>query len=208
MTEPRRLSRRFNVGFTLPDALQPGSEVRRWLSVTRRVVLVIADVGLLVAGTGLVGIGLSLTLDGLGVISLVVDADLGQALAVGLVITMIGGFLIGVAVEGPIGHIRSPSPGRPWERLLIGVVALIAFVWFLGLLERLSDRLLLPHSELFGFVAAHLNEVQRAGLAAGLIVGLPVMWALRQFVAPRLPFFEEGAPAALYLVWMIAVIVA
>lgn len=206
MTEERRTGR-FNVGFTLPDPLQPGSELRRWTAIGLRAMLVVADVGLLVAGTGLIGIGLALTFDGLGFITLIVDADLGQALAVGLVITMIGGFSIGVAVEGPIGHLRAPSRGRPWERLVFGVVALLGFVWFLGLLERLADRVLVPYSDLFVFVSAHLNEVQRAGLASGLLVGLPVMWALRQFVAPRLPFFEEGAPAALYLVWMIGVIV-
>ena len=208
MTDRRRLVDRLGLDVALPSYLQRGSKLRRWLSLTVRSALTVFDVGFLVAGTGLIGVGLGLVLNGFGVVDLVVDNDLGQALAVGLVITMIGGFMVGIAVEGPIGNPGSAMKAKPWEALLAAVPALVAFIWVVGLLERLADRLLVPYSELFLFVSSHLNAVQQTGITVGLLVGIPAMWATRQFLAPRLMFFDGAAPGALYLVWMIGVISA
>lgn len=207
MTDRRR-ARRLLPSIALPAPLQPGSAARRWITLSVRSALAVADVGLLVVGTGLVGIGLGLFLNGFGLVDLVVDDDLGQALAVGLVIAMIGGFVIGVAAEGPIGHAAPLPDTKPWEALVAGVPALLLFVWGIGLLEILADRVLLDFSSHFAFVASHLNAVQQAGVTAGLFIGLPVMWAARQFVAPRMFVFETAAPAALYVAWMVGVISA
>ena len=184
---------------SFPKALQKGSEVRRWIDLSARSALTVADVGLLVAGTGLVGIGGALILNGFGVVDLAVDNDLGQALAVGLVVAMIGGFCIGIAAEGPMGYTAPAPTTRPWEALLIAVPAMFLFIWLVGFLERLADRLLLPYSDLFSFVSSYFNAVQQAGVTTGLLVGLPVMWAVQQLLAARLSYFTGAAPGGLYV---------
>lgn len=208
MTDGRRRLGRWGPRVTVPAVLERGSETRRWIALTVRSALLVFDVGLLVAGTGLVGVGLALILNGFGMIDLVVDADLSQALAVGLVVTMIGGLALGIAVEGPIGNPAPAVKAKAWESILVAAPALLAFIWIIGILERISDRLLLPYSDLFSFVSSHLHAVQQAGVSVGLVVGIPAMWATRHFLAPRLVFFERAAPGALYLCWMIGVIAA
>ena len=206
MTERQSLRDRFAVSAPLPEFLQRGSEVRRWINLSVRSAFTIADIGFLVVGTGLVCIGVAFMANGLGVLDLLIESDLGQGLAVGLVITMIGGFAIGVAVEGPIGF-TAPAPNtKPWESLVAAVPSVFLFVWLLGLVERIADRFLLPYSELFAYVSAHLNTVQQAGVTTALVVGVPVMWAMRQFLEPRLWFFIGASPGALYIAWMIGVV--
>ena len=206
MTVRRRLADRLGLGATLPDFLQRGSEARRWLSLSVRSALTVFDVGFLVAGTGFVGIGFALMLNGFGMVNLAVDNSLGQALGVGLVIMMIGGFFIGIAAEGPIGHSGADARTKPWESLIAAVPALVVTVWLIGFVEQITDRLLVPYSTLFRFVSAHLNAVQQSGFTVALLVGIPAMWAVKQFLAPRIPFLGNAAPGVLYASWMIAII--
>ncbi len=206
MNERRRRESRFGSSITLPEWFQKGSQARRWFALSARSALTVADVGLLVAGTGLVSIGGALILNGFGVLNLAVPDDLGQALAVGLVVAMIGGFCIGIAVEGPIGYTAPAPTTRPWESLVVAIPAMFGFVWVIGLIERIADRFLHPYSELFSFVSAHFNAVQQAGITTGLIIGLPVMWGLQQFVTPRMAFLRGAAPGVLYIPWMIGVV--
>ena len=202
-----RLRARFAISAPLPAPFQRGSETRRWVALAVRSTFTVADIGFLVLGTGLVCIGLAFMANGLGVLDPMIESDLGHGLAVGLVIAMLGGFLIGLAVEGPIGY-TAPSPDtKPWESLLASVPSMFLFVWLIGLLERIADRFLLPYSELFSYVSEHLNTVQRAGVTTALIVGVPVMWAMCQFLAPRFRFLIGASPGALYIAWMIGVVV-
>ena len=154
MTDRRRIVDRLGINVALPPYLQEGSEARRWISLSMRSTFTVFGVGFLVTGSGLIGIGLALLLNGFGVVNLVVDNNLGQALAVGLVIIMIGGFFVGIAVEGPIGHADRNPTTRPWEAALSGVPAIFVFIWTTGELEGVADRLLVEYSELFLFVAA------------------------------------------------------
>ena len=208
MTYSRRVVDRLGLNVKLPAYLQPGSEPRRWMVLSGRSAFVVIGVGFLVTGTGLVGIGIALLLNGFGVVELVVDDNLGQALAVGLVISMMGGFFVGIATEGPIGHaVRVPST-KSWESVVAAVPALFVFIWATGGMERISDRLLVPYSDHFLFVASYFNAVQRGGITSGLLVGLPLMWAVREFLAPRMRLFRNVAPGVLFIAWMIGVIAA
>ena len=90
--------------------------------------------------------------------------------------------------------------------MLASIPALFVFVWLLGLIERVADRFLVPLSELFRYVSDHLSAVQQAGVTTALIIGLPVMWATRQFLSPRFVFFIGASPGALYVAWMIGVV--
>lgn len=205
-TERPRLRDRLKPSAPLPAAFQRGTETRRWISLSVRAAVTVVNVGFLVIGTGMVSIGLTVMLNGLGVLDLVLVDDLGQSLAVGLVLAMIGGFALGVAVEGPIGTSPPAPTTKPWEALVASVPSMLLFVWFLTLVERLADRFLLPYSELFAWVSAHIGAVRQAGLVTGLLVGVPMMWAMRQFLVPKAPLLVGASPGALYVVWMIGVV--
>jgi len=186
--------------------LRHGSQARRWVALIVRAASTVADIGFLVVGTGFVSIGVAIILNGLGLIHLTLVNDLAQSLGVGLVVTMIGGLSVGIAVEGPMGYSAPASTTKPWEALLATVPAMFLFVWLLGVFEEIADRFLLPYSELFVWVSAHLNAVGRAALTTGLLVGVPMMWAMRQFLAPRMSLLIGASPGVLYITWMIGVV--
>ena len=164
-------------------------------------------VSLAVIGTGLVGKGIALCLHGLGILRLDIPQPEAEALAVGLAVAMIGGAILGLAVESAF---RSPSlrpDAAAWEMLVAWVPALLIALWVTERLEGLAVRLLPRFSDLFSLVPSYVNEVGDRGLIAGL-AGLPLMWLMLQFGPPRYRFVGENAPALLYACWMALVIMA
>ena len=191
----------------LPAALRPGTEPWRWVAICVRSVRVVVGVGLAVIGTGLVGMGIALCLHGLGILRLGISQPDVEALAVGLAVAMIGGAILGLAVEGGL---RSPSvrpDAAPWEIMVTWVPALLIALWVVERLEGLATRLLPRFSDLFDLVPLYVDQVGNRGLLAGL-AGLPLVWVALQFGAPRYRFVGENSPALLYAAWMALVIVA
>ena len=191
----------------LPAAIRPGSETWRWLAIVVRSVRVTLGVALAVAGTGLVGKGIGLSLNGLGLVPLDITQPSSEALAVGVATTMMGGAILGLAVEGAF---RSPPLRRdaaPWETLVASLPALVIALWAVERLEGLSARLLPRFSDLFELVPAYLDVVGNRGLIAGL-TGLPLIWATLRSTGDRYPVVGANSPALLYACWMALAIAA
>ena len=191
----------------LPTVLRPGSEAWRWMAIAVRSLRVVVGVSLVVAGTGLIGMGVALFLHGLGILRLDISQPGAEALAVGLAIAMIGGAILGLAVESALRSPSIRSDAAPWETVTTGLPALLISLMAVRVLEGWSTRLLLRFSDLFELVPSYLDEVSDSGRLAGL-VGLALMWTALQFGAPRARLVGENAPALLYVCWMVAVIMA
>ena len=156
-------------------------------------------------GTGLVGMGISLGLHGLGVLQLDLSQPRPETLAVGLAMTMIGGAILGLAVEGAF---RSPSlrpDATAWETVASWIPAMFIALWMVERLEGLAVRLLSRFSDLFDLVSVYVDHVGDRGLWAGL-AGIPLTWLALQFGSPRYRFIGDNAPALLYGCWMALVI--
>lgn len=203
--DPPRNRMQMRLDSLLPAAVRPGSEAWRWTALLARSVRVSLGVGLAVAVTGLAAIGTALMLDGLGFLQLDIPQPASEALAVGLAAMMLGGALLGMAVEGSFRTTSRRPDAEPWETLVTYVPAMAATLGVIELIEGWAARLLPRFSDLFALLASCLDAVGSRGLTAGA-AGLALMWAALQFGAPRYPFLGENAPALLYICWTAAVI--
>lgn len=189
----------------LPDAVRPGSEAWRWAALLARSVRVALGVGLAVTVTGLAAIGAALALDGLGFLQLDIPHPESEALAVGLAAMMLGGALLGMAVEGSFRTTSRRPDAAPWETLVTYIPAMAFTLGVIELMEGWAARLLPRFSDLFVLLASYLDAAGNIGLTVGA-AGLALMWTSLQFGAPRHPFLGEYAPALLYICWTAAVI--
>lgn len=203
--DPPRNRMQMRLDSLLPAAVRPGSEAWRWAALLARSVRVALGVGLAVTVTGLAAVGTALVLDGLGFLHLDIPQPESEALAVGLAVMMLGGALLGMAVEGSFRTTSRRPDAAPWETLVTYVPAMALTLGVIELMEGWAARLLPRFSDLFALLTSCLDAVGGSGLTAGA-AGLALMWTALQYGAPRYPLLGENAPALLYICWTAAVI--
>lgn len=210
MTDDHELipTRRMMPQLSLPGPVAKGSEFRRWVSILAYYAGSVVNVALLVVGTGLAAAGIATILDGFGIVDISIADDLESALAVGLVTSVLGGFAIGLAVEGPIGHRFRGFWARPWERTVAHVVPVIVASWALGVIADLVAPRLSQFPEGFAIIPSFIDSVAYAGFRSALLIGIPAVFVVHQFVDPLEEGFEYNAPAALYVAWVVGTAVA
>ena len=159
------------------------------------------DLALMALGAALVALGVVVILDGFGIVDPRNLTDgTGAMLGSALVLAVFGGFALGVAVEGPIRTTNLQEGYPPIYRALfraIGVAAVGALIVIgVGYVEPfLAD---LP----FPFILAQeaLRAVGRAGLTIVLLIGVPLVFLVRQFWRD---FSEDIELPVLFVVWTI-----
>lgn len=180
------------------------SQARRWLRLGIHTLGTSFDVGLLVVGTGLVGLAIAVLLDGFDVVEIGLTESTGAMLGSGLVIAVFGAFALGVAVEGPIAYsTRRRGQFSDVEvaiagalgALLAGLVLLVAANYIRGLVEDLPIA--------FDFAVTVIHSAGRAGMTAGLFLGVPALWGVRELWGHN-TWIEEVELPVFYAIWATA----
>ncbi len=203
MTTEKRRSQRVLARIQIPEFLRRDSEFARWLALLWFGTGTMLGVGLIVVGTGLAALGLAVILHGFGVVTLSISNQLGPSLAAGLVTGVLGGLALGLGVESQAGHGYLRRPAEPWEVVVAHLPGLIVFVWLLGVARSLLQRVIEDAPAAFGLIPRYLDAVGGAWAAAAF-VGLPALWAIYQFMVPKVTRIADYAPGIVYLVWVIA----
>lgn len=175
-----------------------------WRSLLRLAAHALAgsgDLALMALGAALVALGVVVILDGFGIVDPRNLTDgTGAMLGSALVLAVFGGFALGVAVEGPIRTAIAEDGHPPIYRALfraIGVAVVSAVIVVgVGYLEPLLADLPFP----FILAQEALRAVGRAGLTIVLLVGVPVVFLVRQFWRD---FSEDFELPILFVVWTI-----
>jgi hypothetical protein len=193
--------------FDLPQFLGRDSASRRLVGLAVFGTGTVFGIGLLVLGVGLVAAGLVVMLNGFGVVEVALDDELGTSLAVGLIIAVLGAFALGLGVESPAGHGYLRVTASPWEVALAHLPGIVVFVLLVNFLRSLVERIIDDLPEAFALVPAYLSAVS-SGAVTAAIIGLPVLWAVHQFLVPREERFEDLAPAVVFIAWAIGTALA
>jgi hypothetical protein len=177
------------------------SPMRRRMRLFWRVLGTTFDVGLMVLGSALVAFAAVVLLDGFDVVNLGLTTSTGAMLGSGLVIAVFGAFAIGVAVEGPVRHLREFSTSEMELAITRGISLLVTGVVFLTV-----GRIGLGHiGGLPTVFDQSLEVVVSTGIAGftwTLVVGLVALWGVRRVFADR-PWLDQIELPLLYLVWAI-----
>lgn len=178
------------------------TRVRRVVTTFGYALASLGDVGLLVAGGALVALAISILLDGFNVVPMDLTDSTGAMLGSAMVIAVFGGFGMGVAFEGPVGHGRLLSLVDLLELTLARLVAalLVGFgMTALGsFLSGYTSELPYP----FELAADVIAACGRAGLILVPLVAVPATFLLRwRFPGER--WMEEAEFPVLYLVWLL-----
>ena len=192
----------------IPPFFRRGSEFWRWVSLIVLNAVTVLGIGLLVVGTGLVGAGLAILASGFGLVDVGLTSDLGTALAVGLVVSLIGAFATGLAVEGPVGYKVRRFEARPWEVAVTTAPGFFIAAWAAARLASLADRLLERFPDAFDVVGIQLRAVGETALGWPLVVAVVLLFAVHQFAVARFPKLEYQAHGVIYVVWLLAAISA
>lgn len=184
--------------------LSTTSQVRRLLGLGLHTLGTSFDVGLLVVGTALVGLAVAVLLDGFEVVEIGLSDSTGSMLGSGLVIAVFGAFALGVAVEGPIGYSsRRRGTFNDIEVAIAGVVgALVAglvLVLAANYVRGFIDELPLA----FDFGVTVIHSAGRAGMTAGLFLGVPALWGVRELWGHN-AWIEEVELPIFYVIWATA----
>jgi len=192
----------------IPPFFRRGSEFWRWLSMIALNTSTVLGIGLLVVGTGLVGAGLAILASGFGIVDIDLTPDLGSSLAVGLVVTLIGAFATGLAVEGPVGYKVRRFQAEAWEEALTVVPGFFIAAWLAGRLAALADELLLDFDGAFVVVPEQIRAVGDVAIGWPMLSAVAVLFAVHQFVVQRFPKLEYQAQGIVYVVWLLAAVSA
>lgn len=164
------------------------------------------SMGMLVVGTGLMGLAIAVVLDGFGVVDVDLGLSIGEVLAAFIVIGVTAAFAFGVASEGRYGTAalmaRYPSLEVVAGRILGGIVVVLLFGWIAGQVEPIVADQALP----FRVGQEVIRATGSSGLLA-VLVGVPLVWALRQGVK-RAGFDADIELPGLYVLWAVFALIA
>ena len=188
---------------TQPES-RPVSPVRRLLGLGMHTLGTSFDVGLLVVGTGLVGLAIAVLLDGFGVLEIGLTDSTGSMLGSGLVIAVFGAFALGVAVEGPIGYsTRRRGTFNDIEVAVAGAVGALLAGLVLYFIGGYVERFIVDLPPPFEFGVTVIRSAGRAGMTAGLFLGVPALWGVRELWGHN-AWIEEVELPIFYAIWATA----
>lgn len=161
----------------------------------------LADIGLLVAGSALMALSAAVLLDGFNIVHLALTSSSGAMLGSALVIAVFGGFALGVAFEGPIGHGTLSSVFEAVQLAIARVIAAMVVGLIItvlgGFLMRYTAELPYP----FELAADVVELAGRAGLIFVPLIAVPITFLLRwRFPGER--WMEEVELPIMYTVWL------
>jgi hypothetical protein len=180
--------------------------VRYYLLLIGSTFRTMLSMGMLVVGTGLMGLAIAVILDGFGVVEVGLGLSIGEVLAAFIVIGVTAAFAFGVATEGRYGTAalmaRYPSLEVVAGRIFGGVLVVLLFGWIAGQVEPIVADQALP----FRVGQELIRATGSSGLLA-VLVGVPLVWALRQG-ARRAGFDADIELPGLYVLWAVFALVA
>lgn len=180
------------------------SQARRLLGLGLHTLGTSFDVGLLVVGTGLVGLAIAVLLDGFDVMEIGLSDSTGSMLGSGLVIAVFGAFALGVAVEGPIGYSsRRRGTFNDIEVAIAGVVGALVAGLVLVLIANYARGFIDELPMAFDFGVTVIHSAGRAGMTAGLFLGVPALWGVRELWGHN-AWIEEVELPIFYAIWATA----
>ena len=180
------------------------SQARRLLGLGLHTLGTSFDVGLLVVGTGLVGLAIAVLLDGFDVVEIGLSDSTGSMLGSGLVIAVFGAFALGVAVEGPIGYSsRRRGTFNDIEVAIAGVVGALVAGLVLVLIANYARGFIDELPMAFDFGVTVIHSAGRAGMTAGLFLGVPALWGVRELWGHN-AWIEEIELPIFYVIWATA----
>ncbi len=180
------------------------SQARRLLGLGLHTLGTSFDVGLLVVGTGLVGLAIAVLLDGFDVMEIGLSDSTGSMLGSGLVIAVFGAFALGVAVEGPIGYSsRRRGTFNDIEVAIAGVVGALVAGLVLVLIANYARGFIDELPMAFDFGVTVIHSAGRAGMTAGLFLGVPALWGVRELWGHN-AWIEEVELPIFYVIWATA----
>lgn len=180
------------------------SQARRLLGLGLHTLGTSFDVGLLVVGTGLVGLAIAVLLDGFDVVEIGLSDSTGSMLGSGLVIAVFGAFALGVAVEGPIGYSsRRRGTFNDIEVAIAGVVGALIAGLVLVLIANYARGFIDELPMAFDFGVTVIHSAGRAGMTAGLFLGVPALWGVRELWGHN-AWIEEIELPIFYVIWATA----
>ncbi|MFW2338850.1 MAG: hypothetical protein ACN4GK_02270 [Acidimicrobiia bacterium] len=180
------------------------SQARRLLGLGLHTLGTSFDVGLLVVGTGLVGLAIAVLLDGFDVVEIGLSDSTGSMLGSGLVIAVFGAFALGVAVEGPIGYSsRRRGTFNDIEVAIAGVVGALIAGLVLILIANYARGFIDELPMAFDFGVTVIHSAGRAGMTAGLFLGVPALWGVRELWGHN-AWIEEIELPIFYVIWATA----
>ena len=180
------------------------SQARRLLGLGLHTLGTSFDVGLLVVGTGLVGLAIAVLLDGFDVMEIGLSDSTGSMLGSGLVIAVFGAFALGVAVEGPIGYSsRRRGTFNDIEVAIAGVVGALVAGLVLVLIANYARGFIDELPMAFDFGVTVIHSAGRAGMTAGLFLGVPALWGVRELWGHN-AWIEEVELPIFYAIWSTA----
>ena len=180
------------------------SQARRLLGLGLHTLGTSFDVGLLVVGTGLVGLAIAVLLDGFDVVEIGLSDSTGSMLGSGLVIAVFGAFALGVAVEGPIGYSsRRRGTFNDIEVAIAGVAGALVAGLVLVLIANYARGFIDELPMAFDFGVTVIHSAGRAGMTAGLFLGVPALWGVRELWGHN-AWIEEIELPIFYVIWATA----
>lgn len=180
------------------------SQARRWLGLGVHTLGTSFDVGLLVVGTGLVGLAIAVLLDGFDVVEIGLTDSTGAMLGSGLVIAVFGAFALGVAVEGPIAYsTRRRGQFTDIEVAVAGAIGVLIAGLVLLLVANFVRGFIEDLPLAFDFAVTVVHSTGRAGVTAGLFLGVPALWGVRELWGHN-AWIEEVELPVFYAIWATA----
>lgn len=180
------------------------SQAQRLLGLGVHTVGTSFDVGLLVVGTGLLGLAIAVLLDGFDVVEIGLTDSTGAMLGSGLVIAVFGAFALGVAVEGPIGYsTRRRGSFSDIEVAIAGAIGALLAGLVLFVIANFARQFVDELPQPFDFGVTVIRSAGRAGMTAGLFLGVPALWGVRELWGHN-AWIEEVELPIFYAIWATA----
>ncbi len=164
------------------------------------------SMSMLVVGTGLMGLAIAVILDGFGVVEVGLGLSIGEMLAAFIVIGVTAAFAFGVATEGRYGTAALMARYPSLEVVAGRVFGGILVVFLLGWIARQVEPIVADQALPFRVGQEVIRATGSSGLLA-VLVGVPLVWALRQGVK-RAGFDADVELPGLYVLWAVFALVA